>query len=410
MSIVDWLRSRIGGLSARDQELASRLEKGEALRSQGSHEEALRALGTEMPEAPDLLARWLHLKVRVALDLRDLLCLEGMALHAETLGELLPEPARYLMLEAEAVGALHLAKSIAQGISAAGVGAGEDLVRIQAKKVRRIVDDGYLTIAQTTLGAHFEDIRLVGWGRTSYVVSCRGRDGGGRVAVKFLGPKAYLDERGRRRFQREFEALQALDHPNVLQVYDVHLAEPPYMVTEFFAGSDLRKLVEQGRTFFIKESLRIGVALCSAVAHAHSKDVIHRNIQPSNVLMNYSNDVKLIDFGMARLSQESDVSADGLVMGEWEYLSPEQFAGCPDGPTREMDIFGLGATLYYVLTGRPPYSRGKGLQRQRNPDVDELNPGISDGLREAVQRALNEDPMERWGGAEEMLEALRADL
>lgn len=321
MNILDWIRGQMASLSQEDARLARRVEAAETLLAHDDADQALRTLTVETPEDRDLLARYLYVKIRAAVRLRDLASLDGLGLHAETLAELLPEQAKYLMLEAEAIGALGLAKALAEGISLAGVGAGEDILRIQQKKVSRIMNEGCLDIARTALGREYEDIRLIGWGKTSYVVSALPKGRQHRVAVKFLGPRSYHDEKGRQRFEREAEVLRQLEHPGILQVFSFHPEEPPYMVTEFFPGADLKRLLEQGRTFFPGETARIGLQLASAVAAAHEEGVIHRNVQPANVLINYQNHVKLIDFGMARLSANSDISTTGMVLGEWFYMS-----------------------------------------------------------------------------------------
>lgn len=407
MSIIDWVRSAFVSLSPEDQRLLPDIEQAEEMLARGDAESALATLPSVLPGNDELLARVLDLKIRAALRMRDLLCLEGMALHAETLGELMKDKARYLMLEAEAIGALNLAKALANGISLAGVGAGEDLLRIRNAKATRVDKDGYLTIAHTALQAAYEDIRLIGLGRHSYVVSARPRGGDTRVAIKFLGPKAYLDEKGRRRFEREVEMLARLDHPNILRVLEYHFEEPPFMVTEFFGGADLRRLLEQGRTFFPIETTRIGIALCEALAHAHQLEIVHRNVQPANVLMNYDNKIKLIDFGMARLGSSADVSSYGMVLGDWAYLSPEQFAG-DTRPRIEQDVFGVGATLYHLATGRPPFSRGRGLLREKAPPARELAKSLPRALGEAIETALADDPVDRYASITQMLADLRS--
>jgi hypothetical protein len=222
VSIIDWVRGAFVSLSEEDQRLLPDIEKAEEMLARGDAESSLATVPNQLPGNDELLARVLDLKIRAALRMRDLLCLEGMALHAETLGELMKDKARYLMLEAEAIGALNLAKALANGISKAGVGAAEDLLRIRNAKASRVNKEGYLTIAHTALQAEYEDIRLIGLGRHSYVVSALPRAGGDRVAIKFLGPKAYLDAKGRRRFEREVEMLARLDHPNILRVLEYH--------------------------------------------------------------------------------------------------------------------------------------------------------------------------------------------
>jgi hypothetical protein len=406
MSLVNWFKGAITGLGPRDLKRLPRIEQAEELLATGDPDAALSKLPFHPPEDEELLARYLDIKLRAALRMRDLLCLEGMALHAETLGTLMREKARYLMLEAEAIGALNLAKALAQGISLSGAGAGEDLLRIKNAKAGRVNKEGYITIAHTALQDQYSDIRLVGLGRHSFVISAIPRDREYRVAVKFLGPKSYLDTKGRKRFEREVATLSRLDHPRILRVFGAQFEEPPYMITEFFAGADLAKLLDQGRSFFPGEIAKIGIALCEAVAFAHGRDIIHRNIQPANVLMNYENQIKLIDFGMARFSSSENISTMGMVLGEWAYLPPERFAGNPT-PTQEQDIFGIGATLYHLATQKPPFTRGKGLMRERSPEIREAAPGLPPALHDVIHRCLYDDPQERWGSAEEILEILK---
>lgn len=410
MSIVEWLRDQLSALSAADRALAARIEEAEGHLGADDPARALETLGSEEAEDRDVLARYLHVKIRAALALRDLLALESMSLHAEVLGSLLPEDARELMLQSEAIGALNLAKALAEGISASGSGAGEDILRIQQKKERRLLDDGSLRLAVDALGEAWTDIRLIGWGRSSTVYSALPAGGGARVAFKFLGPRSAEDGHAWARFEREFEALSRLDHPAILRVHDFSAEDPPYLRTEFFPGADLRRLLEQGRVFFASEIARIGIALCEAVQHAHDGGVIHRNVQPANILMDHDGNLKLVDFGLARLESIGAISSDGMVLGEWFYMSPEQFAGSPDGPTHAMDVFGIGATLYHLAVKKPPFARGRGLNRARNPPVNAAAPRLRDALKRVITRCLADDPAERYPRPADMVGHLKEAL
>lgn len=405
MALLQWIKNKFSSLSAYDQKLAPGIEAAERLLDEDPYS-ALETLPKGFPEDPELLARALDVKILAALRLRDLLALEGASLHAQTLAELLPEKAREHMLEAEAIGAWELAKALAEGISASGAPAAEDLIRIQEKKSRRFDGQSFLKQAQHFLGKSYEDFRLVGVGKQGFVLSVQPKSGGPRLAAKFLGPRAYLDKHGKARFEREVELLRKLDHPGVLRVHDWHFDDPPFVLCEFFPGPDLRSILDQGRVFTSREIARIGTLLADAVAHAHSKGVIHRNVQPANVLINFRNEIKLIDFGMAKLEAQAGVSVDGMVLGDWAYLSPEQFHGLSE-VRPEVDVFGIGATLYHLATHRPPFSRGKGLLRDRGPSAESLNPGLSPDLATLIDESLRQDPMERPANAEVLRNRLR---
>lgn len=406
MSLLDWLRDQLASPTPEQRARIASIEAGQALLARGKPEAALSHLRDPPLENLYLLATFLDVKIRAALAMRDLLALEGLALHAETLGRLRAEKAHFLMLEAEALGCLELAGSLARGIGAGGGETGEDLVRIRAKKKRMAIDEDYLTLAHTVVGAHYRDLRLVGVGRSSYVISAIPRERDYRVAIKFLGPAAYLDERGRRRFEREARLLSELDDPHILEIHHYHPGEPPYMVTEFFPGIDLRNLLAAARRFEVDEVCRIGIVLCDAVGHAHAQGIFHRNIQPGNVMLSGPM-VKLIDFGMAKTRAGWDVSAEGSVLGNWAYASPEQYEATADKPTPQMDVFGIGATMHHLLYGVPPFRRGKSILRERTDALTAARPDLPGPLVQALRRSLAEQPEERWGSVDAMGEELR---
>jgi serine/threonine-protein kinase len=123
--------------------------------------------------------------------------------------------------------------------------------------------------------------------------------------------------------------------------------------------------------------------------------------------MNYDNKIKLIDFGMARLGSTADVSSFGMVLGDWAYLSPEQFAG-DTRPAVEQDVFGVGATLYHLITGKPPYMRGRGLLREKGPPAKEITKSMPRALEEAINTALSDDPVDRFPTISDMLATLQS--
>ena len=196
---------------------------------------------------------------------------------------------------------------------------------------------------------------------------------GRRLALKVLSPRALRDEERLLRFEREARTISALNHPNILTVYDVgHAAGMQFLATEYIDGVTLRTVLERGR-IEVREALTIGIQIAQAVSAAHDAGIVHRDLKPENVMIRGDGYVKVLDFGLAKLTGRESFAADaeaatrlvdtrdGVVMGTFTYMAPEQARGT-DIDLRA-DLFAIGVLLYEMVAGRPPFT---GCNRRRH--------------------------------------------
>ncbi|MGE5183463.1 MAG: serine/threonine-protein kinase, partial [Acidobacteriota bacterium] len=217
----------------------------------------------------------------------------------------------------------------------------------------------------------YELVEEVGEGGMATVYRAKDRELRRDVAVKVLFPHLAKRPEVVRRFQREARAAAALDHANILRVYDVGGGEapeverggpapprevdPPYIVMELVRGRSLLAEIEQRGPLLAELAACVGALLADALAAAHAAGVIHRDVKPANVMIASGGRVLLADFGVARLeTEDSLVTKTGALLGTPAYMSPEQATG--DTATAKSDLYSLGATLYQLATGALPYS------------------------------------------------------
>jgi eukaryotic-like serine/threonine-protein kinase len=223
---------------------------------------------------------------------------------------------------------------------------------------------------------------------------------GERAAVKVLAPNLADDANFRERFKAEVQTLKQLLHPNIVKLHgygeeDGHL----YYVMEYVPGRNLQDELAAGRRFSWREVTRIGVQVAQALKHAHDRGVVHRDLKPANLLLTDDDQIKLTDFGIAKLYGGTHVTADGSVMGTADYMSPEQARG--KQITSRCDLYSLGSVLYALLTGKPPFA-GKSLTEvihnlmQEKPiALRRLAPDTPAELEAIVLQLLEKDPQNR---------------
>lgn len=232
---------------------------------------------------------------------------------------------------------------------------------------------------------------------------------GRRVAIKVILAADLSDPESLARFRREAEALALLDHPGILRVHDHGVEDGrPYTVIEYLAGPTLAERVETEGPLPEAEVTRIGARLADALAHAHARGVLHRDLKPGNVILDDGEPV-LVDFGLA-LSlgfDRSRLTETGTILGSVDFMAPEQARGEKD-LGNQVDVYGLGATLYTLLSGAPPFSGATAL-RVLERVVGEPPPPLraSHGLAAIVLRCLEKDPEQRFADAAAVAEALR---
>lgn len=230
------------------------------------------------------------------------------------------------------------------------------------------------------------------------------------VAVKTMSADLDADPDLRTRFFREARSAGQLSHKNIITIYELgEEGARAYMAMEFLEGEDLRRKIAHREPMSLEEKMRVMNEVCEGIAHAHSKDVIHRDIKPGNIFITLTSQVKILDFGLARIAS-SDVTKAGTVMGTPSYMSPEQVRG--DRVDHRSDIFSLGSVCYELLTGRKPFN-GPSLPAtffkiiQEEPDfVSTVAPSVPRELGQIVHRALAKDPDRRYQTVGEIIVAL----
>ncbi|WP_439579551.1 protein kinase domain-containing protein [Elioraea sp.] len=211
------------------------------------------------------------------------------------------------------------------------------------------------------------------------------------------------------RFKREAQAAGRLSHPNVVQVYDYgEQGGLAYLVMEYVEGGSLKGLLDKGERLPLKEVGRVMDELLAALAHAHEKGIIHRDIKPANVMLTKSGQVKVTDFGIARI-ESSTMTQAGTVMGTPAYMSPEQFRGEP--VDLRTDLYSTGVVLYQLLTGDRPFDgtfsaiMHKALTVEP-PKPSEISFAVPPGLDAVVARAMAKRPQARFESASAFRAAL----
>lgn len=236
------------------------------------------------------------------------------------------------------------------------------------------------------------------------------------VAVKILSRDQSGDEETLRRFKNEAQSAARLDHDNIARVYyvgedrGVH-----YIVFEFIEGVNIRDLVESRGPLPLAEAVSYTHQVAEALAHASQRDVIHRDIKPSNVLITPDGKAKLVDMGLARLHQvehpDNDLTASGVTLGTFDYISPEQ-ARDPRSADVRSDLYSLGCSFYYMLTGRPPFPDGTVLQKllqhqgDEPPDPCKVRPDLPAEVPHILTKLLAKSPTRRYQQPGELIAAL----
>ncbi|HEY2882741.1 MAG TPA: protein kinase [Pirellulales bacterium] len=228
---------------------------------------------------------------------------------------------------------------------------------------------------------------------------------GEAAAIKVLNPHLADDVGFRDRFETEIDTLKKLRHPNIVRMFGYGQQEGHlYYAMELIQGHSVEEELQLGRRFTWREVVQDAIKLCKALRHAHDHGVIHRDLKPANLLLSEAdNNIKLTDFGIARLFGNNHLTMDGALVGTAEYMSPEQAAG--DRVTPQSDLYSLGGVMFAMLAGRPPFrcpSLAEMLHKQRfeeAPPVSRFVTGIPPELEEFVAKLLSKDPQSRGANA-----------
>ena len=231
------------------------------------------------------------------------------------------------------------------------------------------------------------------------------------VALKFLAPHLVQDEESRRRFQREAKAAAALDHPNICTIHEIDEAEGRvFLAMAYLDGSTVRQKVKQ-RPLKLDEALDIAIQAGEGLRAAHEKGIVHRDIKSANLMVNARGQVKIMDFGLAQLAEQSKLTKTATILGTPAYMSPEQAQRLP--ADRRTDIWSLGVVIYEMVTGRTPFEGERqqavlyAIATEQPEPITALRVGIPTELDRIVGKALAKKPDERYQHIDEMLVDLR---
>ncbi|MBY0513742.1 MAG: protein kinase [Gemmataceae bacterium] len=240
------------------------------------------------------------------------------------------------------------------------------------------------------------------------------------MAVKMLHVSSVSVPGAEERFLREARAAAAVDHPNIVHVYDVdRTGSTPFMVMEYVDGTNLHQLVAQGGPLAVDRAVEYVRQAAVGLHHAHRAGLVHRDIKPGNLLLDRAGTVKVLDLGLARfnvetgrndnLTQKFDAAS---ILGTADFVAPEQTMNSSRVDIRA-DLYSLGIAFYYLLTGKMPFADGTPAQKilwhqSRDPvPVAELRPGVPAAVAEVLERMIRKDPADRFQNPAEVVVALR---
>lgn len=264
-----------------------------------------------------------------------------------------------------------------------------------------------------TTVSHFRIVEQLGGGGMGVVYKAEDLRLGRTVALKFLAPQLSQDADAVTRFRNEARAASALDHPGICTIHDIDEAPDGrlFIAMAFCDGETLKRRLESG-PLPLAQALRIARQMADALSQAHARGIVHRDIKPGNLILTPAGDVKIVDFGVAKLADTPALTATGAWIGTPAYMSPEQ-AGSGMVDARS-DLWALGAVLFEMLTGRPPF-RGdnsaamiSSILYDDPPPLDTLRPGTPSAVSGIVRRLLAKDRGARYSTAAELAEDLRA--
>jgi eukaryotic-like serine/threonine-protein kinase len=295
----------------------------------------------------------------------------------------------------------------------------EKSIRDAAKEV--IASKRSPVLAPGTRFSRYEVVSVLGAGGMGQVYLAHDPQLRRNVALKLLSPELTRDERGLRRFEQEARAASALNHPNILTVYEFGEVEGKYYIaSEYVEGDTLRHLISKWR-LGVAEATDVSIQITGALASAHARGIVHRDIKPGNLIVRKDGIVKLLDFGIAKLSDDTgansvtssvlSMSHSGLVMGTVRYMSPEQARGqTVDGRS---DLFSLGVVMYEMISGQAPFQGETAsdviaeiLKSEPTPLAISV-PGLPPQFEAIVLRAMRKNRDDRFQSAGEMQKELQ---
>jgi serine/threonine-protein kinase len=260
--------------------------------------------------------------------------------------------------------------------------------------------------------ARYEIQAVLGKGGMGIVYKAQDRDLDDVVAIKTLRSEALsADPTLLDRFKQEIRLARKITHPNILRTHDLGETNGlRYLSMEFVRGITLKQMVEQDQLIPTPVALRVAKQICAGLAAAHEVGVIHRDIKPQNIIIEPTGGLKVMDFGIARLTQERGMTATGTVIGTPDYMSPEQARGL--NLDFRSDIYSTGVVLYELFTGTLPFEGDSPLAvvlkhvQEKPPSPQAKNPKIDPKIAAIILKCMQKDPDDRFQSVNQLYEAL----
>lgn len=261
----------------------------------------------------------------------------------------------------------------------------------------------------------FELLEELGRGGMGIVYRANQQSLNREVALKMILPGRFASQEQRERFQYEAEAAAKLDHNGIVPVYEVgELEDCPYFSMKLIHGQTMKDLV-QNELYSSRDAAEIGLAISRAVHYSHNQGVLHRDLKPSNLMIDHDGRPHITDFGLAKQStSDSGLTQTGVILGTPSYIAPEQAAGSRGDVGIHSDIYSLGAILYYMVTGRPPFQAASAMDTimlvlEQEPVAPRIiNPAIDRNLEMIILKCLQKPADLRYASARELADDLEA--
>ena len=262
-----------------------------------------------------------------------------------------------------------------------------------------------------TTVSHYTIVGKIGGGGMGVVYRAEDTKLKRTVALKFLPSEFTLDPEAKQRFVNEAQTASALQHNNICTIHDVDTTPEGeiFIVMDLYEGETLKAKIFH-RRLSLGDCIETAIQIAQGLSRAHEKGIIHRDIKPANVLMTTDGVAKIVDFGLAKLKGQSQLTKTGSTPGTAAYMSPEQVMG--DEVDQRTDIWSLGVVLYEMVTGQPPFKSEfqegvvYGIVHQNHLPMNTLREDVSDELEMIVKKALEKDPGARYQSINEMLDDL----
>jgi serine/threonine protein kinase len=202
--------------------------------------------------------------------------------------------------------------------------------------------------------SHYEVLDKIGEGGMGEVYLALDKQLERKTAIKVLSAGSSFSEEIKKRFKREAQAAAALNHANIVTIYELgEFEDRPYIVMEYVAGQSLRDVLAKNKKLSVQDAVDTAIQVCEGLNKAHQAGIVHRDIKPENIIRDADGTIKILDFGLAKLKGATKLTKETVRMGTVHYMSPEQVSGEETDP--RSDIFSLGVVLYELLTGNFPF-------------------------------------------------------